>query len=160
MLETIRKRSDFVVDTSNTTGAQLKDRVFKAFTTGESRNITIYITSFGFKHGLPVDSDDVFDVRCFPNPYYDVNLRTKTGLDAPVYDYVFSFKECREFADKLYDMMCFLIPLYQKEGRNRLIINIGCTGGKHRSVSFAENLGKRLNEHGYDAVIAHRDIKR
>ena len=119
----------------------------------------ISVLSFGFKYGIPVDSDLVFDVRFLPNPYYVEGLRAKTGNDKEIQDYVMQFQEANVFLDKLEDMLEFLIPNYITEGKNQLVISIGCTGGKHRSVTLANELYKRLSEKkGYGLKIEHRDI--
>ena len=119
----------------------------------------ISVLSFGFKYGIPVDSDLVFDVRFLPNPYYVEGLRAKTGNDKEIQDYVMQFQEANVFLDKLEDMLEFLIPNYITEGKNQLVISIGCTGGKHRSVTLANELYKRLSgKKGYGLKIEHRDI--
>ena len=123
------------------------------------KNLFITILSFGFKYGMPADSDLVFDVRFLPNPYYVEGLRPKTGNDKEIQDYVLQFKEAHVFLDKLEDMLDFLIPNYIAEGKNQLVISIGCTGGKHRSVTLANELYKRLSKRtGYGIKIEHRDI--
>ena len=123
------------------------------------KNLFITILSFGFKYGIPADSDLVFDVRFLPNPYYAEGLRAKTGNDREIQDYVLQFKEAHEFLDKLDDMINFLIPNYIAEGKNQLVISIGCTGGKHRSVTLANELYKRMaDKKEYGLKIEHRDI--
>ena len=121
-------------------------------------NIILTVMSFGFKYGIPRDSDLVFDVRFLPNPYYDLNLRPLTGNDKPVSDMVKDCDEYTAFMDKLVDMIQFLLPLYQKEGKNQLVISIGCTGGKHRSVTVANALNEALEELPYTVRLYHRDI--
>ena len=123
------------------------------------KNLFVTILSFGFKYGIPADSDLVFDVRFLPNPYYVERLRAKTGNDKEIQDYVLQFKEAHEFLDKLEDMINFLIPNYIAEGKNQLVISIGCTGGKHRSVTLANELYKRMaDKKEYGLKIEHRDI--
>ena len=123
------------------------------------KNLFVTILSFGFKYGIPADSDLVFDVRFLPNPYYVEGLRAKTGNDKEIHDYVLQFKEAHEFLDKLEDMINFLIPNYIAEGKNQLVISIGCTGGKHRSVTLANELYKRMaDKKEYGLKIEHRDI--
>ncbi len=114
--------------------------------------------SFGYKYGIATEADLVFDVRCFPNPYYEPNLKDLTGLDEPVRDFVFSFPGTRLFMDKLFDMVDYLLPLYIEEGKPQLIIAFGCTGGKHRSVAIAEALAAHLRSHNCNTVTIHRDI--
>ena len=123
------------------------------------RKLTIYVVSFGFKHGILLDADLVFDVRFIPNPYYVPELRDLTGEDESVRKYVFDWEQTKTFAKKLIDMLEFLIPYYIKEGKTQLIIGIGCTGGKHRSVAIANNIGCELKENGHRAIVSHRDYK-
>ena len=115
--------------------------------------------SFGFKNGIPHDADLVFDVRCLPNPFYKPELKNHTGLERKVQDYVMEGRESQLFKEKLFDMILFLIPLYEKEGRSQLVISIGCTGGKHRSITFVELLSKYLADRGYNVFVTHRDIQ-
>lgn len=126
--------------------------------TGSLHEMFVTCMSFGFKHGAASEADLVFDVRCFPNPYYYEELKEHTGLEAPVRDFVFSHKETNDFCAKLYDMIDFLLPLYVKEGKAQLIIAIGCTGGKHRSVAITEALASHIRDGGYRTVTIHRDI--
>ncbi|MFI3203501.1 RNase adapter RapZ, partial [Staphylococcus aureus] len=124
----------------------------------EFETFTINVTSFGFKHGIQMDADLVFDVRFLPNPYYVVDLRPLTGLDKDVYNYVMKWKETEIFFEKLTDLLDFMIPGYKKEGKSQLVIAIGCTGGQHRSVALAERLGNYLNEvFEYNVYVHHRD---
>ena len=124
----------------------------------KSDAIIIDAVSFGFKHGVPKDADLVFDVRCLPNPFYVPELKPKTGLDDEVYNYVMSFDDAKAFYDKIYYMVKFLIPLYAKEGKSRLVIAFGCTGGKHRSISFARRLSNELAGEGFTVRADHRHI--
>ncbi len=161
VLETIRKSADYVIDTSNLLTRELKEELDRIFVNNEEYNsLMITVMSFGFKHGIPADADLVFDVRFLPNPFYIDSLRTKTGNDAEVQDYVMSFEETSTFLDKLTDMVNFLVPNYVKEGKYRLVIAIGCTGGKHRSVTLANALYARMKSQGgqYGIKIYHRDI--
>ena len=123
-------------------------------------NLTIDISAFGFKYGLPLDSDLVFDVRCFPNPFYIDELKEKTGLDTEVRDYVMGFSQSQEFMKKLEDMILFLLPLYIEEGKTSLTVAIGCTGGKHRSVTMAYLLGEFLTQKGYKVNMVYRDVEK
>lgn len=158
ILKKVRERANYVIDTSFLTAMQLKERILKIFLNNVGSGMFISCVSFGFKHGSPSEADLVFDVRCLPNPYYIEELKNKTGLDKPVSEYVMSFPESRELQDKLFDLVDFLQPLYTKEGKSSLVIAIGCTGGHHRSVTFAELLNEHLLEKGYNSSVTHRDI--
>lgn len=160
ILKTIRNKSDYVIDTSNLLTRELKEELDRIFVRNEEyHNLMVTVLSFGFKHGIPADADLVFDVRFLPNPFYIDELKHKTGNDKEVQDYVMSFPEAHTFIDKLADMIEFLIPNYIKEGKYQLVIGIGCTGGKHRSVTLANKLYERLrNKSGYGIKIAHRDM--
>ena len=140
---------------------ELKEEIDRIFVDGEEgERFQIAVVSFGFKHGIPADVDLVFDVRFLPNPYYDLNLRPLTGNDKPIQDFVMKHEESVEFLDKLDDMMRFLIPNYIKEGKYNLVIGIGCTGGKHRSVTITNKLAERLKQLPYSVKVEHRDIMR
>ena len=160
ILNDIKVKSDYVIDTSNLLTRELKEELDRIFVQNEEYNsLMITILSFGFKHGIPADADLVFDVRFLPNPFYIDELKHKTGNDKEVQDYVMGFPEAHTFIDKLADMAEFLIPNYIKEGKYQLVIGIGCTGGKHRSVTLANRLYERMkNSGGYGVKIAHRDI--
>lgn len=160
ILSDIREKSDYVIDTSNLLTRELKEELERIFVQNEEYNsLMVTILSFGFKHGIPADADLVFDVRFLPNPFYIDELKYKTGNDKEVHDYVMSFPEAHSFIDKLVDMIEFLIPNYVKEGKYQLIIGIGCTGGKHRSVTLANELYKRMKNQGdYGLKIDHRDV--
>ncbi len=160
MLKKARDLADFVIDTSMMSAAQLKERVSKLFVDDISSTLKISVLSFGFKYGAPKDSDLVFDVRCLPNPFYVPELKHRTGLEAPVRDYVMSFSEAQELEPKLLDLINYLVPLYRKEGKSHLTISVGCTGGKHRSVVFAEIVYKSIKEKGFNVSVYHRDITR
>lgn len=155
----LKERADYIIDTSTLLTRELKQELEKIFVQDEEfDNLMITILSFGFKHGIPDDADLVFDVRFLPNPYYIDELRKLTGNDAPVRDYVMSQPQATEFLNKLTDMIQFLIPNYVLEGKNRLVIAIGCTGGQHRSVTLANALYDRLQAGSYGIKIDHRDI--
>ena len=160
ILQDIRSKADYVIDTSKLLTRELKEEIDRIFVKNEEYNsLMITILSFGFKHGIPADADLVFDVRFLPNPFYIDELKYKTGNDKEVQDYVMSFPEAEIFIDKLCDMLSFLIPNYVKEGKYQLVIGIGCTGGKHRSVTLANRLYSRLKNKGnYGLKIAHRDV--
>ena len=158
MLETLRGRADYIIDTTQLSPAQLKERISDIFLGDSVKGLRITCMSFGFKYGAPTEADMVFDVRCLPNPFYIDELRDKTGLDSEVYDYVMEKPETKGFADRLFDMMDYLIPLYSDEGKSSLVIAIGCTGGKHRSVTLAEALARHISESGLKAATVHRAI--
>ncbi|MCI8857913.1 MAG: RNase adapter RapZ [Lachnospiraceae bacterium] len=156
----LRKQADFIIDTSNMLTRELKTELEKIFVQNQDyKNLFITIVSFGFKYGIPTDSDLVFDVRFLPNPYYVEGLRQKTGNDREIQEYVMQFKEAGQFLDQLEDMVRFLIPNYITEGKTQLVISVGCTGGKHRSVTLANALYGRLRDQKeYGIKIEHRDI--
>ena len=157
----LKRDADYIIDTSNLLTRELKYELERIFVHEEEfKSMMVTILSFGFKYGIPADSDMVMDVRFLPNPYYDVELRPKTGNDKEIQDFVMKYPEATEFVDKLEDLVEFLIPQYISEGKNQLVISIGCTGGKHRSVTLANELYKRLNgeNRDYGLKIEHRDI--
>lgn len=159
-LEYLKEKADYIIDTSRLLTRELKAELERIFVKDEEFN-SLYVTilSFGFKYGIPADSDIVMDVRFLPNPYYVDGLRPKTGNDVEIQQYVMQFPEAKEFLDKLEDLVTFLIPHYIDEGKNQLVISIGCTGGKHRSVTLANELYKRLDGNkDYGLKIEHRDI--
>lgn len=159
-LEYLKQKADYIIDTSRLLTRELKAELERIFVKDEEFN-SLYVTilSFGFKYGIPADSDIVMDVRFLPNPYYVDGLRPKTGNDVEIQQYVMQFSEAKEFLDKLEDLVSFLIPHYIDEGKNQLVISIGCTGGKHRSVTLANELYKRLDGNkDYGLKIEHRDI--
>lgn len=159
-VEFLREQADYILDTSQLLTRDLKEELEKIFVQDQDfQSLFVTVLSFGFKYGIPVDSDLVFDVRFLPNPYYVDGLRQKTGNDKEVRDFVMQNQEAHEFLDKLEDMVSFLIPYYISEGKTQLVISIGCTGGKHRSVTLANGLYERLLKHdGYGLKIEHRDI--
>ncbi len=162
ILHGIRKRADYIIDTSSLLTRELKEELDRIFVKNEAYNsLMVQIMSFGFKHGIPLEADLVFDVRFLPNPFYIDELKMKTGNDQEVRDYVMSFPEAEVFLTKLSDMIQFLIPNYVKEGKYRLVICIGCTGGRHRSVTLANALYERLKDQGdYGLTLMHRDADR
>lgn len=161
ILKNIKKKSNYVFDTSNLLTRVLKEEMDKIFVNGEEYNsLMLRVLSFGFKYGIPVDADIVFDVRFLPNPFYIDDLKHHTGNEQCVRDYVMGFEEAHEFRDKLVDMVQFLIPNYVKEGKHQLVIAIGCTGGKHRSVTLANELYESIKDKGnYGVTISHRDVE-
>lgn len=160
MLSRIRFRADYIVDTSLISATQLKSQLSDIFLDNKKGGIKILCKSFGFKYGNDVDADIIFDVRCLPNPFYIDDLKHKTGLEKEVRDYVMDSTDSVAFLEKVTDFVNFSIPLYIKEGKSQLIISFGCTGGKHRSVTFAERLNAHLSDKGYNSVSIHRDINK
>jgi len=161
MLKALRERADSIIDTSNLTPKQLKEEIINRIDKGENyRGIIISIISFGFKYGMPLDCDMVFDVRFIPNPYYIDSMKRLTGRNEIVRNYVSKFDETKEFLEKLTDMLEFLIPYYIKEGKAQLVIGIGCTGGRHRSVVIADLLYGMLKEAQHRVIVDHRDIEK
>lgn len=161
LVETIKRRADYIIDTSQLLTRELQAELKKIFVNNQDyNNLYITVLSFGFKYGIPTDADLVFDVRFLPNPYYVEELRPLTGLDQPIQDFVQASPQYHMFLDKLEDMIQFLIPNYISEGKNQLVIGIGCTGGKHRSVTLAQGLYGRLGaQKNYGLRIEHRDIE-
>lgn len=161
LLEDLKGWATQVIDTSNTKPAALKEQIVSRFANLDRHAISVNLISFGFKYGVPIDADLVFDVRFLPNPHYVEHLRPKTGQDMEVYEYVMKWPDTQTFLGKLLDMLQYLIPLYQKEGKSQLVVGIGCTGGKHRSVALAEYLGRRLRAGDTELVrVSHRDADR
>ncbi|MBQ3899572.1 MAG: RNase adapter RapZ [Lachnospiraceae bacterium] len=160
MLEKIKPYSKYVIDTTNLLTRELKAQLDEIFVKDKAyNNLMVSVMSFGFKHGIPVDADLVFDVRFLPNPFYIEELKTKTGLDEEVRNYVMQFDEAGIFLDKIVDLLQFLIPNYIKEGKYSLVVAIGCTGGKHRSVTLAGELYDRLEKQGGCGLkLYHRDV--
>lgn len=161
MLEEVKNKATYIIETSHILTRELKEQINKIFLENQKfESLIITVCSFGFKYGIPVDSDLVFDVRFLPNPFYIQELKELTGNDAPVSDYVMSFEESNTFLYKLTDMIEFLIPQYIKGGKNQLIISIGCTGGKHRSVTLANALYEKLHEKNHNILLKHNDIEK
>ncbi|MBP5385712.1 MAG: RNase adapter RapZ [Lachnospiraceae bacterium] len=161
-LASIKRRADYILDTSQMLTRDLKSEIDKIFVNNQGfKSLFVTIVSFGFKYGIPSDADLVFDVRFLPNPYYYEELRNLNGNDEKVQEYVMGFPEAEQFLDKLEDMLKFLLPKYIVEGKNRLVVTIGCTGGKHRSVTLANALYNRMCDHeDYGFKIEHRDIEK
>lgn len=160
MLLSVKEMADFYIDTSNLSVSQLKERVNEIFLENASDFMQITTVSFGFKFGSHSEADLIFDVRCLPNPFYIPELREHTGIESCVSDYVMQFDQSKELLKKLEDLIDFLIPLYIQEGKSQLVIAFGCTGGKHRSVTFAEKVGQYLLARGIKTRIFHRDINK
>ena len=158
-LSYLRRHADYIIDTSQLLTREFKQELEKIFIQGEHyNNLFVTVLSFGFKYGIPSDADLVFDVRFLPNPYYVSELKPLTGNDKAIQDYVMGFKAARDFLDKITDLVAFLLPNYVQEGKNSLVIAIGCTGGKHRSVTLANALADRLKHTEYGCKVEHRDI--
>ena len=163
ILKETKKNADYVIDTSRLLTRELREELENIFIKNENyKSLMVNISSFGFKHGILLDADLVFDVRFLPNPYYVEELKHKTGNDPEVHDYVMQFKESEDFLEKIKDLLDFLIPNYIKEGKNQLVVGVGCTGGKHRSVTLANEIYKALkdDDKAYGVTINHRDIGR
>ena len=160
MLKPMRESSDYVIDTSLVSPAQLRSRIAQLFLNSAEDSLAVHCISFGFKYGVPMESDLVFDVRCLPNPFYDEKLRPLTGLDAPVRDYVMEKEETKGFVARFTDMVDYLLPLYAKEGKSQLVIAVGCTGGHHRSVALAQYMHDHLVQKGVRASVTHRDMQK
>ena len=159
MISFIRDSADYIIDTTTLLTRELRQEVEKIFVGTESYgNFIITVLSFGFKYGIPSDADLVFDVRFLPNPYYVEELRPLTGNDKPIQDYVMKAPEAKEFLNKIDDLIQFLLPNYVKEGKSSLVIAVGCTGGKHRSVTLANELAARIASTPYGCKAEHRDI--
>lgn len=160
-MQPVRDHADFVLDTSALSIAKLRSELLDLFgQQGDRGGLAVNILSFGFKHGIPIEADLVFDVRFMPNPYYVPELKNKTGLDQAVRDFVFSFRQTNDFMEQLEKMLTFLLPLYAEEGKSALVIAIGCTGGHHRSVAVAHRLADYIARAGYQVTENHRDISR
>ena len=161
LLTPIRERADYIVNSASLTLGQLQSRLFTLFSEdGQKREIDVTVTSFGYKYGLPLDADLVFDVRFLPNPFYVDQLRPLTGLDRPVAEYVFGYQQTRTFMEKIQDMLDYLLPLYIEEGKLTLTVAVGCTGGRHRSVAIASALTDHLKAEDVNAVNINRDIEK
>lgn len=158
-LATLREQADFIIDTSSLKTSQLRDILRKRYALNTGRKgLTVTVVSFGFKHGMPIDADIVDDVRFLPNPYYVEEYRHKSGRVPVVRDYVQNFQVTQTFKEKWFDMIDFLLPNYEREGKSQLVIAVGCTGGMHRSVCMAEEMYRHLKETGVDVSIEHRDL--
>jgi UPF0042 nucleotide-binding protein len=158
LLVPIRESADFIVDTSKLSPGALQVHLEGLLTGAPRRPIPVTVNSFGFKYGLPQESDLVFDVRFLPNPFHMPDLRPMSGLDGPVAEFIGRWPQAQEFLGKLKDMVGFLLPQYAEEGRGGLVVSIGCTGGRHRSVMVADELAGELRERGHSVVVSHRDI--
>lgn len=160
ILDTVKSRADSLIDTTNLSPQELKSRLISMFLNTAGGLLFTRVESFGFKYGAPREADLILDVRCLPNPYYIPELQEKTGLDREVSDYVYSFEESREVLRKYLDLIDYMLPLFVREGKSQLVIAIGCTGGHHRSVAFAEKIGEHLTSGNWKVSVAHRDIRK
>ncbi len=161
LLEVLRTRADIIIDTGELNSNQLRSRVLELFSADDGRvNMRTTVQSFGYKYGLPLDVDLVFDCRFLPNPYWVEPLREQSGLDEPVRTFVLGQPETRDFLDKVDELLTMLVPAFVREGKSYLTVAMGCTGGRHRSVVLAEALAQRLGEHGVASAVFHRDVDR
>ena len=161
MLMGLRDRADFVIDTTDMLPQKLRSTIRGLFATGsERKGLAVTVYSFGFKHGVPMEADLIFDARFLPNPFYVTELRPLTGLDAGVRDYVFQNGQGEEFLKRLWELVGWLLPRYEEEGKTSLVISIGCTGGHHRSVAIAHALGEKIKAQGWTVAESHRDLGR
>lgn len=159
MLEEIKGRAQYYIDTTEIKPAKLKEEIIRIFGDKHESNFQVNVMSFGFKYGIPIDADLVFDVRFLPNPHYVEHMRERTGLEKDVADYVFKWSETKRFLEKLNDLLQFVLPHYKREGKSQLVIAIGCTGGKHRSVAIAESIARQI-EQQFPTKVYHRDISK
>lgn len=160
ILKNIKESADYLFDTTHLSAAQLKQEIIDVCASDTFKRLQIKFISFGYKYGLPIDADVIFDVRCLPNPFYVEALKNKTGNDPEVYDFVFGFPQALILRNKLLDLMSFTVPLFIEEGKSQLVVAIGCTGGKHRSVSFVNYIAENLLIPEINTVIVHRDIEK
>jgi UPF0042 nucleotide-binding protein len=159
MLEEIRGKADLILNTSNMKASELRKEIINRFSQIDDQHLKVDIMSFGFKHGVPIEADMIFDVRFLPNPHYVDSLRPLTGKHPDVYDYVMKWPVTSTFVNKLNDMIDFLLPQFRKEGKTHVVIGIGCTGGKHRSVALAETLYQHIKDREW-ATVVHRDCEK
>ncbi|KRN20706.1 RNase adapter RapZ [Lacticaseibacillus camelliae] len=160
LLTELRNRAQVVIDTTNLSPRQLREKLFVIFKTADHPTFHLEVMSFGFKYGLPIDADIVMDVRFLPNPYYVQKFRNRDGRDQEVYDYVMDNPAAEDFYKKFYDLLASITPQYKKEGKSSVTIAIGCTGGQHRSVAFTERIGQAFKTAGYPVDITHRDVNK
>ena len=160
LLVPVKTLADYSIDTTFMSIKQLRERIISMFLENSSNSIMLTFMSFGFKYGIPLESDLIIDVRCLPNPFYIAELKEHTGLEKCVQDYVLDSEETQEFVKRLIDWLDYSLPLYLKEGKSELVVGIGCTGGKHRSVTIAELLDNYFMEKGYKCIVQHRDVKK
>ncbi|WP_413378472.1 RNase adapter RapZ [Alkalihalobacillus sp. 1P02AB] len=159
LLEEMKGRAQQIIDTTDLKPVELREKIIESFSSEHSSSFVVNVVSFGFKYGIPIDSDLTFDVRFLPNPHYIDHMRPKTGLEEEVSSYVLKWSETQQLIEKLKDLLDFMLPQYKREGKSQVVIGIGCTGGKHRSVTLAEYFGKHFSKE-YDTRISHRDIEK
>lgn len=159
LLADMKERANRVLDTSDLKPKELREKIVGLFSTNDQHTFRVNVMSFGFKYGIPIDADLVFDVRFLPNPYYIPNMKPLTGLDEEVSSYVLKFNETHKFLEKLTDLLSFMLPHYKREGKSQLVVAIGCTGGQHRSVTLAEYLANKLGN-DYKTHVSHRDVEK
>ncbi|MFD2679393.1 RNase adapter RapZ [Bacillus seohaeanensis] len=159
LLEELKGRAKQIYNTSTMKPRELREKILTEFSMNKQSIFTVNVTSFGFKHGIPIDADLVFDVRFLPNPHYIDHMRPQTGLDEDVSTYVLKWNETQKFLEKVTDLLGFMLPHYKREGKSQLVVAIGCTGGQHRSVALSEYIG-HFFEKDYHTKISHRDIKK
>lgn len=160
LLHSIRGGATQIIDTTMMALPTFRSEIMTFLERNEEKSLSIFVQSFGFMYGIPTDSDNILDVRFLPNPFWEESLRMKSGLDVEVRDYILSFDETTQFLNKSADIFTYIMPYYIREGKSRLDISIGCTGGRHRSVFVAETLGQMMREQGFKVIIGHRDIDR
>ena len=160
LLVPVKTLADYSIDTTFMSIKQLRERIISMFLENSSNSIMLTFMSFGFKYGIPLESDLIIDVRCLPNPFYIAELKEHTGLEKCIQDYVLDSEETQDFVKRLIDWLDYSLPLYLKEGKSELVVGIGCTGGKHRSVTIAELLDNYFMEKGYKCIVQHRDVKK
>ncbi|OXB92918.1 RNase adapter RapZ [Parageobacillus galactosidasius] len=159
LLEELKGRAQIIYDTSDLKPRELREKILQQFSSHTQQTFTVNVMSFGFKYGIPIDADLVFDVRFLPNPHYIDHMRPKTGLDEEVSSYVLKWSETQKFLEKLIDLLAFMLPHYKREGKSQLVIAIGCTGGQHRSVAIAEYIARYFSK-DYKTHVSHRDMER
>src|SRR5699024_9587414 len=159
ILDELKGRAQRLIDTTHLKPKQLREKLLELYSKEHSSTFSIHFMSFGFKHGVPIDADLMFDVRFLPNPFYVEEMRPLTGLNEDVYNYVFKWSDTKEFNEKFIDLLTFVLPQYKKEGKSQIVIAIGCTGGQHRSVALTEYYSKQFSPH-YPTHVSHRDIEK
>ena len=160
LLSRVRARANFIIDTTSLSTARLRSELIRLFEDQPERAMVVNVLSFGFKYGIPLDADLVLDVRFLPNPYYSAELKPKSGLTPEVRDFIFAYQQTQDYLQKLEDLLAYTLPLYFEEGKTGLVIAVGCTGGRHRSVAVAKEIGDFVMKRGYPTVVNHRDIAR